>query len=260
MTRETWLEDLAHELTALGVGQEQVASIVVETDGHLAEASQAPLEVFGSPARYAQELAAVLAHRRPERPSGPVRVRARDVGKRRRLRAVSLEVHGGEAVVLVGPNGAGKSTFLRILAGLTRADAGAVEIDGTVGYAPQQGGLVPHLRPWEHFVLFGHARGLSRIAAVQAGRRLAEQLGWDALHPPMAGELSGGTQQKLNVVLAALGEPDVLLLDEPYQGLDRDSMRRFWELLWDWRDAGRAVLVVSHALDAVERADVVVEL
>ena len=76
----------------------------------------------------------------------------------------------------------------------------------------------------------------------------------------MAGELSGGTQQKLNVVLAALGEPDVLLLDEPYQGLDRDSMRRFWELLWDWRDAGRAVLVVSHALEAVERADVVVEL
>lgn len=162
--------------------------------------------------------------------------------------------------MLVGPNGSGKSTFLRVLAGLTRADAGEVEIDGSVGYAPQQGGLVPHLRPWEHFVLFGHARGLSRAAAVQSGRLLAEQLGWDALHAPMAGELSGGTQQKLNVVLAALGEPDVLLLDEPYQGLDRDSMRRFWELLWSWRDAGRAVLVVSHALDAVDRADVVVEL
>ena len=128
------------------------------------------------------------------------------------------------------------------------------------GYSPQDGGLVPHLLPWEHFVLFGHARGLSRAGAIRAGRVLAEQLGWDALHAPMAGELSGGTQQKLNVVLAALGEPDILLLDEPYQGLDRDSMRRFWELLWSWRGDGRAVLVVSHSLDAVERADTVVEL
>jgi ABC-type multidrug transport system ATPase subunit len=260
VTRETWLEDLAHELTSLGVGQEQVASIVVEADNHLAETAEAPLEAFGSPARYALQLAAALDHARPARPPGPVRVRAHEVSRRDRLPALSLEVRGGEAVVLVGPNGSGKSTFLRILAGLTRADAGEVEIDGTVGYAPQQGGLVSHLRPWEHFVLFGHARGLSRAAAVRAGRMLAEQLGWDALRAPMAGELSGGTQQKLNVVLAALGEPDVLLLDEPYQGLDRDTMRRFWELLWSWRDAGRAVLVVSHALDAVERADVVVEL
>jgi ABC-2 type transport system ATP-binding protein len=260
VTRETWLEDLAHELAALGVAGERVASIVVEADGHLAETAQPPLETFGSPASYARVLVAALDHRRPARDGGPVRVRAREVGKRHRLRSVSLEVNGGEAVVLVGPNGSGKSTFLRILAGLTRADSGAVEIDGSVGYAPQHGGLVPHLRPWEHFVLFGHARGMSRAAAVQGGRLLAEQLGWEALRAPMAAELSGGTQQKLNVVLAALGDPDVLLLDEPYQGLDRDSMRRFWELLWSWRDAGRAVLVVSHSLDAVDRADAVVEL
>ncbi len=61
-------------------------------------------------------------------------------------------------------------------------------------------------------------------------------------------------------MLAALGEPDVLLLDEPYQGLDRDSVARFWELLWDWRDHGRCALVASHAHDAIDRADAVIEL
>jgi ABC-type multidrug transport system ATPase subunit len=62
------------------------------------------------------------------------------------------------------------------------------------------------------------------------------------------------------VILAALGEPDVLLLDEPYQGLDLDSVQRFWDLLWAWRDGGRCAVVVSHAHDAIERADAVVEL
>ena len=160
----------------------------------------------------------------------------------------------------MGANGAGKSTLLRILAGLDAPDGGTVEVDGRVGYAPQDGGLIDQLRPAEHFVLFGRGRGLSRERAIQDGRRLAEQLGWDALAAPVAGELSGGTRQKLNVVLAALGEPDVLLLDEPYQGLDLDSVQRFWELLWAWRDAGRCALVVSHAHDAIDRADAVVEL
>ena len=154
------------------------------------------------------------------------------------LADVDLELRDGEAVLLMGANGAGKSTLLRILAGLAAPDAGTVEVDGRLGYAPQDGGLIDQLRPAEHFVLFGRGRGLSRARAVQEGRRLAEQLGWDALAAPVAGELSGGTRQKLNVILAALGEPDVLLLDEPYQGLDLDSVQRFWELLWAWRDDG----------------------
>ena len=96
---------------------------------------------------------------------------------------------------------------------------------GTIGYAPQQGGLFDHLLPTEHFVLFGRPRGLSRRSAIAEGRRLAEQLGWDALSAPVVGSLSGGTRQKLTIALAALGSPDVLLLDEPYQGLDRESVR-----------------------------------
>ena len=109
-------------------------------------------------------------------------------------------------------------------------------------------------------MLFGRPRGLSRRSAIAEGRRLAEQLGWDALSAPVVGSLSGGTRQKLTIALAALGSPDFLLLDEPYQGLDRESVERFWELLWSWRDEGCAALVASHAHDAIQRADGVVEL
>ena len=264
LTRRTWLDALAHELAARGVAAAEAAAIVVEAEAHLVEASAAPLEVFGPPAVYADEVTAALGTVRAPARAGAVRVRARDVSKRFRGRAafagVGLEVREGEALLLIGANGAGKSTLLRVLAGVLRPDTGEVDVRGTIGYAPQQGGLFDHLLPTEHFVLFGRPRGLSRRSAIAEGRRLAEQLGWDALSAPIVGSLSGGTRQKLTIALAALGSPDVLLLDEPYQGLDRESVERFWELLWSWRDEGRAALVASHAHDAVERADGVVEL
>jgi ABC-type multidrug transport system ATPase subunit len=264
MRSQTWLHELAHELAARGVTEQQVASIVVEAEGHLAETAAAPLDAFGSPAAYATRLIDALQPPGRARPRGRVRVSARDLSKRygetRVLERLDLDLHDGEAVLLMGANGAGKSTLLRILAGLTAADRGTIAIDGRVGYAPQDGGLIDQLTPAEHFVLFGRGRGLARRPAIQEGRRLAEQLGWDALAAPVAGELSGGTRQKLNVALAALGTPDVLLLDEPYQGLDLDSVQRFWELLWSWRDEGRCALVVSHAHDAIDRADAVLEL
>jgi ABC-type multidrug transport system ATPase subunit len=269
MGPETWLEELGHELTARGVAPTAVAEILVELHGHLQEARTAPLAAFGTPASYAGRLVASLtptatAPGTRRRHRGPVRLAVEgvslDYGRRPVLRDVDLEVGGGEVVLLIGPNGVGKTSLLRVIAGLVPPAAGRVRVRGRIGYAPQSGGLLEHLRPDEHFVLFGRPQGLDRDAATREGCRLAAQLGWDAASAPIVADLSGGTRQKLNVVLAGLGGPDVLLLDEPYQGLDRDSTRRFWELLWAWRDAGRAALVVSHAHDAVDRVDAVVEL
>jgi ABC-type multidrug transport system ATPase subunit len=265
VTPETWLEELAHELAARGVASADVAAVVVEVEGHLAESAAAPLDDLGTPAAYADTIVGALDPRPapPSRP-GPDRLAVHDlaVSFRRRpvLDGVDLSVGAGEVTLVIGPNGCGKSTLLRAVAGLLVPDRGTVTIDGTIGYAPQSGGLIEHLRPVEHLELFGAGRGLTRAQAVAEGSRIASELGWDATNEPVVGELSGGTRQKLNVVLAMLGDPDLLLLDEPYQGLDLESRRRFWELLWAWGDRGGAALVVTHDHDAIERAHAVLEL
>lgn len=188
----------------------------------------------------------------------------RNVSKRFRHRqvldSVDLDVERGEAVALVGENGAGKTTLLRICAGLVRADAGVVTVDGSVGYCPQQATFLESLRVDEHLILFGRARGLGRDEAKARGRELLIELDFKAGARQPVRELSGGARQKLNVALALLGEPTVMLLDEPYQGFDRGSYVSFWDHINRWRDAGRGVLVVTHLLAELDRVDRIVGL
>jgi ABC-2 type transport system ATP-binding protein len=197
-------------------------------------------------------------------PQQPVRLQARGItksyGGRRVLSDVDLVVHAGEMVAVVGANGSGKSTLLKICAGLLSPDAGEVVIDGRLGYCPQEIALFGFLRPDEHFALFGAGWGLTRQQARRQGRRIAAQLDWDARVRTQVRHLSGGTQQKLNLTLAMLGDVDVLLLDEPYQGFDRGSYIDFWRYLGEWRDAGKAVVVITHMLDSLHRVDRVLEL
>ena len=181
-------------------------------------------------------------------------------GRRTVLSDVDLVVHAGEAVAVVGANGAGKSTLLKICAGFVSPDAGQVFVDGRIGYCPQEVGLFGFLVPDEHFVLFGAGCGLTREQARRRGRQIAAQLDWDARVRTQARHLSGGTQQKLNLTLATLGDADILLLDEPYQGFDRGTYIDFWQQLDQWRDAGKAVVVITHMLDSLDRVDRVLEL
>ncbi len=182
-------------------------------------------------------------------------------GQRRALEGASLHVRAGEAVAVVGENGAGKTTLLRICAGLLAPDSGDVAVHGRVGYCPQQPGLLDLLTAEEHVGLFAPGLRLSRGRALAEGRKLLAELGLpaDDVATP-AGELSGGGRQKLNLALALLGDPQVLLLDEPYQGFDRGGYVSFWEHVDRWRDEGRAVVVVTHLLAEPVRVDRVVEL
>jgi ABC-2 type transport system ATP-binding protein len=195
---------------------------------------------------------------------GDVALDASGIAKRYRrrevLRGADLRVGPGEAVAIIGENGAGKTTLLRICAGLLRPDAGEVARNGRVGYCPQEPGLVDLLNAEEHLLLFAAAAGLTRTEALATGRPILESFGFPSNERAIARELSGGTRQKLNLALALLGDPRVLLLDEPYQGFDMGSYVDFWAHVDRWRDEGRAVVVVTHLLTELDRVDRVVEV
>jgi ABC-type multidrug transport system ATPase subunit len=176
------------------------------------------------------------------------------------LDGVDLTVGAGEVVALTGENGAGKSTLLRICAGLVRADAGEVRVGGRIGYCPQTPGLFELLTADDHLVIFGRGAGMGRSEALRAGHQILDEFGYARRERVVTRDLSGGTRQKLNLALALLADPVVLLLDEPYQGFDRGTYLNFWDHCAIWRDAGKAVVVVTHMLAELERADRVVEL
>lgn len=262
-----WLRDLGLELRRRGVPGGTADHVVAEAATHLRDSGEPPMAAFGPAAAYAAVVSDSVgaARRRARRPMpGPVRLRARGIVKRFRRRevlsGVDLTVHAGEVAAVIGANGCGKSTFLRICAGLISPDKGTVSVDGTIGYCPQDAGTIDFLRPDEHFVLVGGGRNWSRDRSRAKGRTAAATLDWDASTPTQSRHLSGGTRQKLNLIMAGLTEPDVLLLDEPYQGFDRGTYLDFWEQVWRWRDTGRAVVVVTHMLNQVDLVDTVLDL
>ena len=176
------------------------------------------------------------------------------------LRGADLVVGAGEVVGLVGENGSGKSTLMKILVGALAADGGRLLVSGRMGYCPQEPILYERLTCDEHLELFGVAYGMDARAVASAAQDLYETLGFAHWRATRAEELSGGTRAKLNLSLALLSDPEVLLLDEPYAGFDWDTYERFWDLTAARRAAGRSVLVISHFIADQERFDRIVEL
>jgi ABC-type multidrug transport system ATPase subunit len=155
------------------------------------------------------------------------------------LRGVDLTLAPGEVVGLVGENGSGKSTLMKVIVGALAADAGSIAWTGRVGYCPQEPVLYARLTCDEHFELYGHAYGMTSAAMREARSDIYAALGFAQYAKTRADHLSGGTQAKLNLGLALLADPDVLLLDEPYAGFDWDTYLKFWDLVATRRAAGR---------------------
>jgi ABC-type multidrug transport system ATPase subunit len=176
------------------------------------------------------------------------------------LKGASLMVCKGELVGLVGENGSGKSTLMQIVVGLLGRDRGSVWQEGRIGYCPQQPMLWDKLTVDEHFELFARAYGLEDARRDRAVGGLLEELQFERYRGYRVEELSGGTRQKLNLALALMHDPAVLLLDEPYSGFDWETYVRFWEMSERRRDEGMGILIVSHLLAERERLDRVYEL
>ena len=180
------------------------------------------------------------------------------------LSDVDLDVDAGQIVSLLGPNGAGKTTLVSIVAGLRRADAGQVEIDGLdalartpevrrrIGLAPQELGIYPVVTVSRNLQLFGELAGLRRRALGERIAEVAPALGLDDLLDRLAGELSGGQKRRLHTAIALLHEPPLLLLDEATVGADVETREALLSLVRRLADDGAAVLYSTHHLYEVE--------
>ena len=267
-TTADWYRSFEVELASRGLPSSEVERTAASTRAEAEAAGVIPGDLYGPAVLYAREVASALRDYQADVPAptvaAPVVLRLRDVsarrGRRTVLSGINLTIHRGEVVAVVGANGAGKSTLLQLCAGLLRASGGSIERTPNFGYAPQLDSLAPLLTVDEHLRLFGSARGIRQGRSVSTGHRLLTRLGWTARGDQTAGTLSGGTQQKLNVALAQLDAPDLLLLDEPYQGLDALAYEDLWALISAWRTSGAGVLVVTHLLRDVDLVDRVIEL
>lgn len=180
------------------------------------------------------------------------------------LRGVDLALAPGRVLALLGPNGAGKSTLIRLLAGRLRPDAGRVRVGGgdpraergvraRIGLVPQEIALYPRLTVAENLDVFARLAGLSRGARREA---VASVIGRCALGESagrVVGTLSGGTQRRANIAASLLAGPDLILLDEPTQGVDLDARAAIHAVLAGLRSAGAAVIVCTHDFAEAER-------
>jgi ABC-2 type transport system ATP-binding protein len=148
-------------------------------------------------------------------------------------------------------------TLLKILVGTMRADRGVVRLGGRLGYCPQEPVVIESLTVGQHLRYFAAAY---RRPSLQRAEALADLLGFAEFRDVTAGALSGGTRQKLNLTLALLHDPDVLLLDEPYQGFDWETYLRFWDVVGDLRTRGKAVVIITHLVFEQDRFDVLADL
>jgi ABC-type multidrug transport system ATPase subunit len=176
------------------------------------------------------------------------------------LSDVNLTLHPGEVVGLTGENGSGKSTLMKILIGDTRADQGTISRKGRLGYCPQTPLVYDRLTCDEHFDLFGRAYAMTGHAMAASRESIYDELGFKRYARIRADQLSGGTLAKLNLGLALLADPDVLLLDEPSSGFDWDTYQRFWVLVAERRAAGRTVLIISHFVVDEDRFDRILDI
>ena len=181
-------------------------------------------------------------------------------GKNHVLRDLFLELPPSSLCGIVGENGSGKSTLLKILVGEWKPGSGSVHTTGRMGYCPQRIALYPWLTTEEHFRYFAAAYGMSASQRKERQAHLLEYFNFGKYLKEKVAHLSGGTAQKLNLSLALLHKPNLLILDEPYSGFDWDTYQRFWGYVSQLRTEGCAILVVSHFITEKEAFDRIYEL
>jgi ABC-2 type transport system ATP-binding protein len=175
---------------------------------------------------------------------------------------VSFEVQRGEIFALLGPNGAGKTTLIRMITDILRPDSGTILLDGKpktdeargrIAYLPEERGLYRRVSPLDVLVYYGQLKGLASRAARKAGLALLDRMELGEWAHKQVQTLSKGMQQKVQFCTALIGEPQLMILDEPFTGLDPLNTQLFEEILAERRAAGSTVLLSTHQMNKVEQ-------
>ena len=191
-----------------------------------------------------------------------VRNISRSFGTRRVVDDVSFDVGRGRLTGFVGGNGAGKTTTMRMILGVLRPDSGTISLDGApigpdtlhgFGYMPEERGLYPKMEIAEQLAYLARLHGIDKVTATQRADDLLERLGLIARRKDKLEALSLGNQQRVQVAAALVHDPDVLIMDEPFSGLDPMAVDEVVTVIAEQAARGVPVLFSSHQLDVVER-------
>jgi len=178
------------------------------------------------------------------------------------VRDLSLSIESGQMFGLLGPNGAGKTSSIRMMMGITMPDSGTVKLfdkpfDRTslerVGYLPEERGLYKKMKVQEQLVFFGQLHGLSPSDAEKRAVGWAKRLDIDEALPKKTEELSKGMQQKIQFIGSLLHDPGLIVMDEPFSGLDPVNAKLLEQTLLDLKKEGRAIVFSTHRMDQVEK-------
>ncbi len=178
------------------------------------------------------------------------------------VRDLSLRIEPGTMFGLLGPNGAGKTSSIRMMVGITLPDSGAVSLFGRpftreslkkVGYLPEERGLYRKMKVMDQLIFMGQLRGLTADLAGQRAHAWCERLQILDAAQNKTEELSKGMQQKIQFIVTLLHEPELIIMDEPFAGLDPVNATLLQDTLVDLKKAGRAILFSTHRMDQAEK-------
>ena len=181
-------------------------------------------------------------------------------GEKQVLKGVSLKTQSGKAFGLLGRNGAGKTTTIRILMDVFPADSGQILVDGApidyakvgFGYLPEERGLYPKKKIVDQLVYFAELKGMGRADAVKEVDRWLERLGMSEYRNKRLDTLSKGNQQKIQLITALAHDPEVVILDEPFSGLDPVNAMLLKDVVKEQIAKGKIVLFSSHQMNYIE--------
>ena len=178
------------------------------------------------------------------------------------VEGLTLRIEAGTMFGLLGPNGSGKSSSIRMMIGITRPDSGVVKLFGKpferaalerIGYLPEERGLYKKMNVLDQLVFFGQLHGLDAATATKRAHEWSERMQISEALPKKTEELSKGMQQKIQFIAALLHDPELVIMDEPFSGLDPVNAALLMDTLVDLRRSGKAVLFSTHRMDQVEK-------